>query len=51
MTPKGVGSGQKLVYSKDSPGAIRGCSPTTPGPRTSSTCPFPSVICQYRVIN
>ena len=36
MLPKGVVRGQPEVYSKDSPGARRGCSPTTPGPWTSS---------------
>ena len=29
-----------------SPGAITGCAPTTPGPRTSRTTPAPSVMLQ-----
>ncbi len=32
----------------DSPGCRIGCSPTTPGPRTCSTLPPASVICQWR---
>src|SRR5205809_542043 len=39
MKPDGVGSGQLLVYSKLWPGARTGCSPTTPGPRTSCRRP------------
>jgi hypothetical protein len=49
MTPKGVPSGHPDVYSKDSPGCSVGCLPTTPGPRTSSTWPVPSVMIQCRV--
>jgi hypothetical protein len=30
MVPTGVGKGQPLVYSNESPGAISGCWPTTP---------------------
>ena len=47
--PNGAGSGQPDVYSNDSPGASVGCLPTTPGPRTSSTLPLPSVTTQWRV--
>src|SRR5580765_6873747 len=47
--PNGAGSGQPDVYSNDSPGASVGCLPTTPGPRTSSTLPLPSVTTQCRV--
>ena len=49
MTPNGVVSGQPEVYVNDSPGASIGCLPTTPGPRTSSTWPVPSVMIQWRV--
>ena len=42
MSPDGVGSGLPLVYSKLSPGASTGCSPTTPGPRTS--CMLPAAV-------
>src|SRR4029079_4039070 len=49
MTPNGVGSGRPYVYSNDSPGFIVGCLPTTPGPRTSSMWPVPSVMTQCRV--
>ena len=48
MMPDGVDSGVPLVYSKDSPGSKVGCSPTTPGPRTSCTRPKESVIFQWR---
>src|SRR5688572_30751182 len=51
MTPKGVESGQPDVYSKDSPGFSVGCLPTTPGPRTSSMWPVPSLMIQWRVSN
>src|SRR5690348_14425959 len=44
----GVLSGVPLVYSKLCPGASTGCSPTTPGPRTSWTRPIPSVMRQWR---
>ena len=37
-----------LVYSKVSPGFSRGCSPTTPRPRTSCTPPPPSATPQER---
>src|SRR5438132_4523550 len=49
MTPNGVWRGQPDVYVNDSPGASTGCLPTTPGPRTSSTWPVPSVMIQCRV--
>jgi len=39
------------VYSNVSPGARTGCSPTTPGPCTSSTLPAPSVMIQWRLSN
>src|SRR6185369_9662455 len=48
MKPEGVLSGQPLVYSKASPGFNTGCSPTTPGPFTSSSLPRASVIFQCR---
>ncbi len=44
IEPKGVVRGHADVYSNASPGASTGCSPTTPGPRTSSVCPSASVI-------
>jgi hypothetical protein len=49
IVPNGVVSGQPEVYSKASPGRRIGCFPTTPGPRTSSTCPVASVMIQWRV--
>src|SRR5688572_30302603 len=49
MTPNGVPRGHPDVYSNDSPGRRVGCLPTTPGPRTSSTWPVPSVMTQCRV--
>ena len=49
MEPKGVGNGQKLVYSCTSPGFSTGCSPTTPSPWTSSSWPLPSVMIQWRL--
>jgi len=39
---------QKLVYSKLSPLASRGCCPTTPSPVTSSSSPVASVMSQWR---
>lgn len=42
-------SGAPLEYSKLSPGVRTGCSPTTPGPCTSSVRPAASVIRQWRV--
>src|SRR5215468_1311300 len=51
MVPNGVVNGHPEVYSKDCPGCNTGCSPTTPGPRTSSTFPFSSVMTQCRLIN
>ena len=39
----------QLVYSKRSPGARRGCLPTTPSPFTSSTFPVASVMIQWRL--
>ena len=47
--PVGVVSTQPDVYWNVWPGASRGCSPTTPSPRTSSTEPRPSVMIQWRV--
>ena len=49
ITPNGVESGHPEVYSKDSPGFSVGCLPTTPGPRTSSMWPVPSLMIQCRV--
>ena len=49
MKPDGVASGQPLVYSKLWPGSSTGCSPTTPGPRTSCCWPAASVIRQCRL--
>src|SRR4051812_9919464 len=51
MMPDAVGSGTPEVYSKRSPGASTGCSPTTPSPRTSCLRPVPSVMIQYRVLS
>jgi hypothetical protein len=51
MKPLAVGSGTPLVYSKRSPGASTGCSPTTPSPRTSCFRPEASVMIQCRVRN
>jgi hypothetical protein len=49
MEPIRVLSGQKLVYSNDSPGPSTGCSPTTPGPRTLSTSPSALVMIHSRL--
>ena len=49
IVPQLVESGQPDVYWKLCPGERRGCSPTTPSPRTSSTLPRPSVMTQCRV--
>jgi hypothetical protein len=49
MKPEAVGSGTPEVYSKRSPGASTGCSPTTPSPRTSCLRPAASVMIQCRV--
>jgi hypothetical protein len=49
IEPIGVCSGQKLVYSKASPGPSTGCSPTTPGPFTFSTLPSASVMIHSRL--
>src|SRR5207249_2949142 len=46
MKPDGVVNGQLLVYSQLSPGSSTGCSPTTPGPRTSCSLPRLSVMRQ-----
>ena len=46
MSPLDVVSGQPDVYLNDFPGGIVGCSPMTPGPRTSCCRPFASVIRQ-----
>jgi len=51
MMPDEVGSGTPLVYSKRSPGASTGCSPTTPSPRTIWRWPVASVMIQCRVRN
>ena len=51
MEPKGVESGHPEVYSKLSPGWRFGCSPTTPGPRTSSMRPVASRMIQCREIS
>src|SRR3954470_1096912 len=51
MMPDAVGSGTPEVYSKRSPGASTGCSPTTPSPRTSCLRPVPSVMIQCRVLS
>src|SRR2546425_416537 len=48
MMPDGVPSGVPEVYSKLSPGASTGSSPTTPGPRTSFMTPIASVMRQWR---
>ena len=48
MVPIEVVSGQKEVYWKVAPGTSRGCSPTTPGPRTCSSRPVASVMIQCR---
>jgi hypothetical protein len=46
ILPAGVRSGHALSYWKRLPGRSTGCSPTTPGPRTWSTWPSPSVMTQ-----
>src|SRR5271154_5458529 len=51
MLPVGVLRGHQEEYLKDSPGARTGCSPTTPGPFTSSTCSKASVMIQCRLIS
>src|SRR5690606_3636216 len=48
MLPTGVSSRQPLVSVWQAPGWIRGCSPTTPSPRTSWILPLPSVMIQCR---
>src|SRR4051812_38020755 len=51
IAPRGVSRTHPLVYSKCSPGRRVGCSPTTPGPRTCSTLPLPSVMIQCRLFS
>jgi len=51
ILPVGVVRGQQLAYSKTAPGNISGYLPITPGPATSSTFPFPSVIYQCLDVN
>src|SRR5438105_15466103 len=51
IDPKDVRSGQKLVYSNDSPGLRIGCSPTTPGPMTRSVLPSESVMTHSRLMS
>src|ERR1039458_6578962 len=51
IIPVGVLSGHHDEYLNDSPGARTGCSPTTPGPLTSSTWSSPSVMVQWRLSN
>ena len=46
MVPFGVARRVQLVYSKVSSGLSIGWWPTTARPRTSSTCPFPSLTIQ-----
>jgi hypothetical protein len=48
MYPRGDLSTQKLWYSCDRPGAIRGCSPTTPSPTTSVSSPEESWMSHRR---
>ena len=48
IMPLGVASGQPDAYRKASPGRMVGCSPTTPGPRTSCWRPSASVMRQWR---
>ena len=42
-------NGHHDEYLNDSPGESTGCAPTTPGPRTSSTCSTASVMIQCRL--
>src|SRR6266853_921104 len=49
--PVGVLRGHQDEYLNDSPGARTGCSPTTPGPLTSSVCSNASVMIQCLLIS